>query len=223
MVLSMSSRLLLVLTLALSAPLHAAPPAVIERFGQGLETLEGRFEQRALDADGGLRERSEGRVALAVPRQFRWDYESPFPQTIIADGTRLWIYDPELEQVSVRKQAHEEQSSPLAALIDPTELERQFEVSDEGERDGLHWVRLVPRNTEDAQIAEARLGFAQGELRAMHLLDSLQQRSELMFADWKRNAGLEAGLFRFVPPAGVDVVGDPGSDAEVIPLGEPAE
>ncbi len=214
----MSKRLLVALYLLLSAPLSAAAPAVVQQFALELKTLEGRFEQRSLDADGALRERSEGRVALSAPRQFRWDYESPFPQTIIADGTRLWIYDPELEQVSVRMQAHEEQSSPLAALIDPSELERQFQVSEQGERGGLVWVRLVPRRSDDAQIVQAELGFADGELRAMHLIDSLQQRSELSFSSWKRNAGLDATLFRFVPPAGVDVVGDPGLDAEVIPL-----
>ncbi|MCK7592941.1 outer membrane lipoprotein chaperone LolA [Pseudomarimonas salicorniae] len=218
----MTQRLLPLCLILLSAPLFAAPPAAVQRFADGLETLDGRFEQRAFDANGQLREQSEGRVALAAPRQFRWDYEDPYPQTIVADGTRVWVYDPELEQASVRMQAHEEQSSPLAALIDPAELERQFEVTEEGERDGLTWVRLVPRKTEDAQITEARLAFAEGELRAMYLLDSLQQRSELRFSGWKRNTGLDAKLFRFIPPEGVDVVGDPGTDAEVMPLGDPA-
>jgi outer membrane lipoprotein carrier protein len=133
------------------------------------------------------------------------------------------VYDPELEQVSVRPQAGEQQSSPLAALTDPEELERQFEVTDEGERDGLAWVRLKPRRAEDAQIVEARLGFDGQALREMWLLDSLQQRSVLRFSDWQRNGALDASLFRFVPPEGVDVVGDVGEEAAevfAVPDGE---
>lgn len=199
----------------------ATPPPALLAFTRGLETLDGRFEQQAYDADGRLRETSEGRVALAAPRQFRWDYESPFPQTIIADGTRLWIYDPELEQVSVRMQAQEEQSSPLAALIDPEVLNQQFEVTQLPGSDGLEWLQLRPRKTEDAPISEARIGLADGQLRRMELIDSLQQRSVLSFSSWQRNTPLPADLFRFVPPDGVDVVGDPGTDAEVMPLLDP--
>lgn len=193
----------------------AAPPPVVQAFAKDLKTLQGKFEQQAFDADGNLRERSVGQVALATPRQFRWDYESPFPQTIVADGTRLWVYDPDLEQVTVRPQAHEEQSSPLAALIDPGELERQFVVTDEGEREGLHWVRLEPRKADDAGIAGARLGFAADALMQMEIEDSLQQRSVIRFQDWQRNGALDAKRFRFVPPPGVDVVGEQGDDAEV--------
>jgi outer membrane lipoprotein carrier protein len=209
----MFSSLLSLCLLLVSAPLLAAPPAAVARFADGLESLQGRFEQQAFDANGELRERSSGTVALAAPGRFRWDYEDPYPQTIVADGVRIWVYDPELEQVSVRAQAGEQQSSPLAALTDPLELERQFVVSDEGERGGLAWVRLIPRKAEEAQIVEARLGFDGQALREMRLLDSLQQRSVLRFSDWDRNGTLEASLFRFVPPEGVDVVGDVGDAA----------
>lgn len=214
-------RLLIALS-ALAAPLAlAAPPEALLAFTRDLQTLEGRFEQQAFDANGRVRERSEGAVAMAAPRQFRWDYVLPYPQAIIADGTRLWVYDPELEQVSVRLQAQEEQSNPLAALIDPAILEAQFEVERLPDADGLVWLKLVPRKLDDAPISEARIGLAQGELRRMQLVDSLQQRSEFSFSGWQRNGPLPAERFRFVPPPGVDVVGDPGSDAEVIPLDDP--
>ena len=219
----MLSRVLSSCLLLISAQLLAAPHPAMERFADGLESLQGRFEQQAFDANGELRERSTGKVALAAPGRFRWDYEDPYPQTIVADGRRIWVYDPELEQVSVRPQAGEQQSSPLAALTDPAELERQFEVSDEGERDGLAWVRLTPRRAEDAQIVEARLGFDGQALREMWLLDSLQQRSVLRFSEWQRNGSLDASLFRFVPPEGVDVVGDAGEEAAevfAVPEGE---
>lgn len=216
----MSSRPLLVFLLLIATPLCAAPPDAVLRFAEELKNLQGRFEQQAFAAGGELREQASGRVALAAPGRFRWDYEDPYPQTIIADGVRIWVYDPELEQVSVRGQA-DEQGNPLAALTDPAELERQFELLDEGEQDGLVWVRLTPRRAEEAQIIEARLGFDGAALREMHLLDALQQRSVLRFVDWQRNIDLDPALFRFVIPEGVDVVGDPdgvgdpGQQAEV--------
>ena len=154
-------------------------------------------------------EDSQGRIALAVPRQFRWEYETPFPQLIVADGTRVWIYDPDLEQVQVRAQDAEEQRSPLSALTDPDELERQFILSDGGHHEGLDWVTLEPRG-EDAGFSSGRLGFAQGQLLRMDMLDSLGQRTRIEFSGWKRNPAFDPGTFRFVPPPGVDVIGDAG-------------
>lgn len=198
----------------------AAHPA-IDAFSRGLQTLDGRFEQSVFDANGELREQSQGTVALAAPRQFRWDYEDPYPQTIVADGDRVWVYDPELEQVSVQQQSLEEQSSPLAALIDPQVLEQQFRVSDAGSGDGLQWVKLVPRRAEGANFAEARLGLRDGGLVRMEMIDNLQQKTVIAFHDWQRNVPMAADRFRFVPPPGTDVVGDAGTDAEVFPLDTP--
>src|SRR5690606_27744491 len=84
-------------------------------------------------------------VALSAPRMFRWEYEQPFPQLIVADGNDVWVYDPDLEQVTVRPQGREEQQSPLAVLIDPEQLERQFLVASAGSEGGLEWVELTPR------------------------------------------------------------------------------
>jgi outer membrane lipoprotein carrier protein len=123
-------RILAALLIAVSVSAVASEPrAVLEGFSSGLVGLDGRFEQRVFDADGQLTEETQGRVALATPRQFRWEYEAPFPQLIVADGDHVWVYDPDLEQVQVRIQSHEEQQSPLAVLIDPTELDRQFNLA----------------------------------------------------------------------------------------------
>lgn len=212
-------RLLAFLLFSLSTlSAHAAPPAAIAAFSKDLATLDGRFEQQVFEVDGTLREQSGGRVALQAPRQFRWDYQEPFPQTIVADGDRVWVYDPDLEQVTVRQQAQEEQSNPLAALIDPGVLEQQFKVGDDGERDGLQWIGLTPRKLDDAAFAEAHLGFRDGALMQMEMRDTLGQKTVIRFFEWQRNTLIEAVRFRFVPPAGVDVVGDPGEDAEVFPV-----
>ncbi len=177
-------------------------------FSKGLKGLDGRFEQTLYDLDGRLKERSSGRVAVSAPRLFRWEYSAPYEQLIVADGARVWVFDPDLEQATVRPQGPEEQNSPLAALVDPARLERDFNVREGEEADGLSWLLLSPRDSEQASFSSARLGFRGNALVRMEVVDTLGQRSELVFSDWKRNPAFDAGTFRFVPPAGVDVVGE---------------
>lgn len=195
----------------------ADPKATLAAFTEGLEGLSGQFQQRVLDSAGTVTEDSQGQIALHVPRQFRWEYESPFPQLIVADGNKIWIYDPDLEQVQVRPQGAEEQHSPLTALLDPAELNRQFVVSDGGEVDGLTWVGLEPRG-EDAPFSRARLGFSGDELQRMEMTDALDQRTLISFSGWQRNPPFDSGLFRFVPPPDVDVIGDTEDAAQAYPL-----
>ena len=166
-----------------------------------------------------MNEESRGQIALSVPRQFRWEYEAPFPQLIVADGQKVWIYDPDLEQVQVRPQGAEEQQSPLTALIDPVELDRQFTVSDEGEGDGLVWVGLEPKG-EDAPFSRARLGFSGNELASMEMTDALGQRTRIVFSGWRRNPAFEVDTFRFVPPPEVDVIGEVDEAAQAFGLGD---
>jgi outer membrane lipoprotein carrier protein len=208
-----------ILSLA-SLPVFAADAEkVIEGFTTGLSGLQGRFEQQVLDPNGTLKEQTSGSIALAVPRQLRWEYETPFPQLIIADGEHLFIYDPDLEQVTVRRQIEDEQQSPLLALIDSEERHRQFNSKSAGRRDGLEWIELESK-LEDAQIRTALLGIDGQTLARMEFTDSLGQRTRITFSDWQRNPEFEAGFFRFQVPAGTDVVGDYTPSAEVLPLGE---
>lgn len=210
----------LALLVSIASTSQAADPrATLAQFTAGLKGLDGRFVQRVYDGNGQLNEESQGRVALSAPRLFRWEYADPFPQLIVADGDHVWIYDPDLEQVQVRPQSHEEQQSPLAALIDPGELDRQFSVADGGSSEGVDWVVLTPKG-EDAQFNSARLGFDGSTLQRMEMHDSLGQRTEIVFQDWKRNPAFAADTFRFTPPANVDVIGEINAGAEVTPLGD---
>ncbi|HBK55780.1 MAG TPA: outer membrane lipoprotein carrier protein LolA [Xanthomonadales bacterium] len=202
-------------------PMSASAQTASDRLAQvtaGLNVLVGRFEQRVHDADGRLSEQSSGTLALAAPRRFRWQYQTPFEQLILADGDRVWIYDPDLEQASVRQQGLEEQDNPLLALVDRHELQRQFTVADAGRRDDLDWIVLTPRVSDSARIESAWLGLSGADLVRMELRDALGQRTEIVFSDWQRNPDLPADSFRFVPPPGVDVVGEMGEDAEVFPV-----
>lgn len=180
----------------------------LKSFTSGLKGLDGQFTQQVYDAKGKLKESSSGRVALSAPRLFRWEYAKPYPQLIVADGKKVWVYDPDLQQVTVREQGSEEQNSPLSALIDPAKLDQQFNVKEAGAADGLQWLMLTPKSEGDASFQSARLGFAGGGLTRMEVLDAAGQSTKISFSGWKRNPSFAASTFKYAPAKGVDVVGD---------------
>ena len=176
-------------------------------FTRGLKGLDGRFTQQVFDAKGKRKESTSGRVALSAPRLFRWESAKPYPQLIVADGKHVWVYEPDLQQATKRPQGAEEQNSPLAALIDPSKLERDFAITDAGTRDGLAWLQLTPKAGGDGGFRSARLGFGKSGLSRMSVVDALGQRTEIAFSGWKRNPGFAKGTFTYVPAKGVDVIG----------------
>ena len=180
----------------------------LKSFTTGLKGLDGQFTQQVHDANGKLKETSSGRVALLAPRQFRWEYSKPYPQLIVADGSKVWIYDPDLQQVTVREQGAEEQNTPLSALIDPGKLDQQFNVKEAGTADGLQWLALTPKNGGEASFESARLGFGKEGLARMEVKDAVGQRTTLSFSGWKRNPAFASGTFKYAPGKGVDVIGD---------------
>ena len=179
----------------------------LSTFTKGLNGLEGQFSQQVYDANGKRKETSNGRVSLSAPRLFRWEYVKPFPQLIVADGKTVWVYDPDLRQVTKRPQGVEEQNSPLAALIDPAKLDKEFLVKELPDEGGLQWLQLTPREGADASFQSARLGFDAQGLAQMRVVDALGQRTEITFQGWKRNPKFANSTFRYTPPKGVDVVG----------------
>lgn len=179
----------------------------LDAFTRGLKGLDGQFTQDVFDSKGKRKESASGRVALSTPRQFRWEYVKPYPQLIVADGAKVWVYDPDLKQVTVRPQGVEEQNSPLAALIDPNKLDRDFIVRDGGREGGLDWLELLPKQAENSTFQSARLGFDAKGLARMRIIDGLGQRTDIGFSGWKRNPAFAASTFRFSPPKGVDIVG----------------
>lgn len=178
----------------------------LQAFTQGLKGLDGQFSQQVFDQRGKQKEASSGRVAVSAPRLFRWEYAKPYPQLIVADGKTVWVYDPDLQQASKRPQGAEEASSPLAILLDPARLDRDFVVKEDGTRDGVEWMTLTPR-TGEAAFKSARLGFDKGGLSRMEYVDALGQRTVIGFGQWKRNPAFAKGTFVFVPAKGVDVIG----------------
>lgn len=202
---------------AASASVFAQARERLDRFAADLTGLQGHFEQQVYNGDGSLREQSEGDVAMYAPRQFRWHYRIPYEQLVVADGSHVWLYDVDLEQVTVRRQADEEAQSPLVVLTDPASLDQRYSVSEAGRRDGLDWLRLEARDDNDG-FREAMLGLGSGGLERMRLEDSLGGRSEIRFSDWQRNPDFPPDHFKFTPPEGVDLVGDLTSVPDVRPV-----
>ena len=180
----------------------------LKSFTTGLKGLDGQFTQQVHDGNGKLKETSSGQVSLSAPRLFRWEYTKPYPQLIVADGSKVWIYDPDLQQVTVREQGAEEQNTPLSALIDPGKLDQQFNVKEAGTADGLQWLAFTPKNGGEASFESARLGFGKEGLARMEVKDAVGQRTTLSFSGWKRNPAFASGTFKYAPGKGVDVIGD---------------
>ncbi|MEO7433839.1 MAG: outer membrane lipoprotein chaperone LolA [Dokdonella sp.] len=213
-------RIASLLTLALiSGTATAADTARqrMEAFSHALKSVSASFHQSVTDANGHRGDESQGTLALEAPRQFRWETMQPYEQTIVADGSRVWVYEPDLEQVSVRSQNNEEAHSPLTVLTDLTQLDTQFTTSEGGSHDDLVWLKLTSK-AKDPQFDYAELGFDGSSLQRMRFKDQLGNTTDIRFADWKRNPGFAAGTFTFTPPKGVDVVGDVKPDAEVFPV-----
>ena len=158
-----------------------------------------------------MSDESSGEVWLSRPQRFRWAYGGDFPELVVADGTRIWIYDEALEQVTVKDQSREASDSPLALLTDPEQLERQFEIREVGEAEGLQLLELRSRKT-DSQFERILLGLNENRLKVMIMEDAFGLRTELRFRGIERNLPLDDSLFTFVPPPGVDLIGDVPDD-----------
>jgi outer membrane lipoprotein carrier protein len=206
----MNRLIVTIATFALAFTAHAATGnarARLDAFATGLHSLTGNFSQTLTDANGQPGKSSSGTLALEAPRQFRWETTAPYKQTIVADGSRVWLYDPDLEQVTVRIQSGEEAHSPLTVLTDLKQMDRDFKVTEQGERDGLSWVRLTS-TAKDPQFDYADLGFDANGLARMTFRDQLGATTDIRFSGWQRNPSIAAQTFNFVPPKGADVIGD---------------
>ena len=189
----------------------------LDAFAKDLHAVSAGFEQQVFDPNGGAGKTSRGTLALQSPRQFRWETTTPYRQLIVADSQKVWIYDPDLEQVSVRAQGSEEAHSPLTVLTDLAQLERDFTTTEQGEHDGLTWLRLKS-NDKDPQFNYCDLGFDGGGLERTRFEDTLGNSTEIRFSHWQRNPKLAADTFKFTPPKGVDVIGDPTPAAQAYPI-----
>lgn len=188
-------------------PLYGAvsPRAQLENYLATTSTLEARFVQTLTDEQGEVIEVARGTLYLDRPGRFRWEYTSPYQQSIVADGETLWIYDRDLEQVTRRPLDGALTDTPAALLGNELDLDESFVVSEETGADGRPWLRLTSKSIDDENYSEFRLAFDADGLRAMKMTDNFGQQTLLEFSDERRNQKIDPDLFRFEPPPGVDV------------------
>lgn len=202
----LAAALLLCGTL-LAAPAHADGLERLREFFSNTQSLSADFHQVVRDAQKRKVQEVDGSMRLLRPGKFRWDYSKPFVQHIIGDGKKVWLYDPELNQVTVRNMDQALGASPAALLAGGKDLEENFLLTYQERGDGIEWVLATPKN-KDSGFERVAVGFKEGGLYAMALHDSFGHTTLIRFYNVEINPKLSAGTFNFTPPANADVVGE---------------
>jgi chaperone LolA len=207
-------RLLLLLCSVLAcSPGNAAAAAGdpglrrLQDFLTGVTTLRADFRQQVVDSRQQVVEDSAGQVLMQRPGRFRWDYRQPYARVIVADGTKLWLYEADLEQVIIRQLAEGIGDTPAALLTGKQDVLERFNVGKSWQADGLQWVALAPK-AADADFAAVRLGFDGTKLVNLQLDDRLGQQTRLEFSRVEINPRLDDKSFHFDIPPGADVIDD---------------
>ncbi|MEM7065885.1 MAG: outer membrane lipoprotein chaperone LolA, partial [Cyanobacteria bacterium P01_B01_bin.77] len=190
---------------AAEASADPAATSRIERYLASLTTLSATFQQTLYDADGQRVQDSAGKLLIKRPGRFRWDYQEPYEQLVIADGERLWLYDADLEQATVKRLDGSLAGTPAMLLSGSSDVGRDFDVQGEYAAEGLVWLQLAARSP-NAEFSQVRLAFRGDDVELMELTDNLDQITRIELSDLERNPTLPDDAFAFVPPAGTDVV-----------------
>jgi len=197
------------LALTLTAlPAHAGGVERLKAFVSQTRSGQAQFEQTVLDSAGRKVQAGSGSFQFQRPGKFRWAYDKPAEQLIVGDGSRFWVYDRDLRQVTVKKLDLALGATPAALLAGSDDIEAAFRLEDGGAKDGLEWVEALPKNRESG-FERVRMGFnAQALPEAMELKDQFGQTTYLKFSRIEKNPKLGADLFTFTPPRGADVISD---------------
>lgn len=201
--------LVVVAMLALSATLAQAESATerLDKFMKKAKTVEATFTQEVVSEQGKITQTAYGKFYLKRPGKFRWEYESPNPQLIIGDGKKLWVYDKDLEQVTVKPMKKALGSSPAALLMRNQNLHNEFVVLERSPREGMLWVDLRPKK-KNGDFKRILIGLDDVGVQAMDLYDNFGQITMIRFQQSSYNKPLKDSLFKFTPPPGADVIGN---------------
>ncbi|MGH8413779.1 MAG: outer membrane lipoprotein chaperone LolA [Gammaproteobacteria bacterium] len=192
---------------------HAVQPDTairqMQSFLKNVHSLKANFTQVVLDANLQQVKKSVGTLIIKRPDRFRWNYATPNKEIIVADGKRVWIYDVELQQVTVKPLNGTLAASPAVLLSGSNDVSKSFTVKDLGKENGLDWVGLTPK-VADTDFENVKLGFKGNNVSVMELNDALGNTTRITFSHLVLNPALPDSLFRFTPPPGADVIGDTG-------------
>jgi len=187
---------------------QAVATGKLKTFIVSTHAAQANFTQEVLDKSGKRIQFASGTMQFERPGKFRWTYKKPYEQLIVGDGKKFWMYDVDLNQVTVKKLDAALGSSPAALLSGNNEIERDFSLKDMDDRDGLEWLQATPKSAE-SNFAQILMAFnAKSELAVMELHDAFGHRTVLRFTELKNNPPLSSRLFEFVPPKGADVLGE---------------
>ncbi|HZW23651.1 MAG TPA: outer membrane lipoprotein chaperone LolA [Noviherbaspirillum sp.] len=202
-----AARLVAACALALPALASASALDQFKSFVGSTKAAKGEFVQKQVKSVGKgetVANTSTGTFLFARPGKFIWTYQKPYEQLLQADGQKLYIYDKDLNQVTVRQLGDALGSSPAAILFGSNDLEKNFALKEAGARDGLEWLEATPK-TKDTTFDRIGIGLKDGVPRAMELRDSFGQVSVLTFSKFEKNPAISADQFRFEVPKGADV------------------
>ena len=181
----------------------------LTQFVHQLKTFSADFIQQQVNARGQKQPASSGAFVLARPGQFYWEYQSPYVQKLIAKGGTLWVYDPDLKQVTINDLS-QDRGAPIGIFLGSKPLEAAFNISPQGTNDGLRWFALVERNPS-GDFTQLQVGMDARGIKAMVFTDKLGNRTTVQFSERKINQPVDSSQFVFTPPPGVDVVKNPSS------------
>lgn len=204
----MFKKALIIFLLIVSPVAHAGAIGRLKTFIAATHSAQAEFTQEVLDQNGKRIQSASGVMQFQRPGKFRWTYRKPYEQLIVGDGARFWLYDADLNQVTVKKLDAALGSSPAALLSGSNEIERGFTLSEDGSRGGLDWLQAIPKG-QDSGFEKIRMAFdAQASLVIMELNDTFGHRTVLKFSAMQRNPKLPEQQFKFAPPKGADVLGE---------------
>jgi len=199
--------LALVVLCVLPTLVQAATLERLRAFVRDTQTARASFTQTVTDKNGRMAQQASGEFAIARPGKFRWNVDKPYKQLLVGDGERVWIYEPDLNQVVKRRNDKALGATPAALLAGKDDVEGAFDWRDLPPADGLDWLGATPKDKESS-FSDIRLGFDASGLAALEIFDNFGQRTSIRLAHLERNPKLAPELFKFTPPKGADVVGD---------------
>jgi len=179
----------------------------LKEYFKNINSMRAQFHQTVADSQGRKLQEVDGIMQLQRPGLFRWDYDKPYVQQIVGDGEKIWLYDPELNQVTVRELTKAIGSSPAALLAGNNEMDKHFKLKDTSRKGGLEWV-LATAKDKDGEFERVFFGFKGDSLQEMELHDSFGNRTNIVFSNVERNPSLTTSSFLFKAPKGADVVGE---------------
>ncbi|KPK48360.1 MAG: hypothetical protein AMS22_15540 [Thiotrichales bacterium SG8_50] len=198
-------RLFMLLVASTAFVADAAARDPLDRFFNEVLTFKASFNQVVLDEGLNTIQESSGTLYIKRPNKFRWDYDVPFKQEIVSDGAKIWVYDIDLQQVTVRKMDGALGNTPAILLAGKGKLGDNFTVKSLGKQGKLEWIKMIPRE-RDGGFEDIRVGFENGKIRKLEMVDSFGQTTRITLRDNRENRKISQKTFAFVPPKGVDVV-----------------